>query len=788
MELKNFFAQDLQGNVIANPTVYLYQPDTTTLATGLQNANGSALSNPFTGTANGQIQFAAPDGNYDLRVVGTDRTFTMRVRFIDSVAGSAQLLRDDLASTSTGKGAALVGFKPTGGLSSTNVQSAIVEVVSDLAASGGAAMIGYMPAGASAVATTVQSKLQELPSVLDFGADPTNQTNSTDAFQKAINEHALVYIPDPSVGYLLSAGSITIPDGHGFIGGGKEKCVINITANAGNTTQTNAAFILGAHSFVRCVKINYPNQTVTDNVASIIQYPPTFYATNKVGVKLDLDIKGAYSAIHIDSGSWANWDVKILGSVISRFAYIKGHMGDTSTFDQCHIILNGAGWGGPVDEWCRQNAIGYQFDMQGGDRVDCLKISNGGIVGGSKAFYSTGSGLVWLQLSNFYIDIVIQAFVGKFSNVIGVAGNITCGDAYFAYPNKPAIEGNDSVFTLSSTVFSLGSTQSVCAFSGALNTIVLSGVKFSTSRGNYTPVASLSVGSSLSASGCLVITSNGTRKLMFSDVAAYDYAKVYVDGLKGFSKHTQDFSLTNGNMAAWSGGAPTGWTTSLASPSQWIRPISGVAGIEIQPQPASSGSFTLDIDLTASHKDSFGYYYVTCEVKIENNNGANSGNFSWQIGNPTDGWNDGNLCLGDTGSPAEPSSLPASQWQYVGFLLAAPLNPADTLKLRLYARYESGNNPVKLQIKSLQYWNAYTFYEAAGENASGHEFTRNESSNVRDYVVAGKRIRNRSSPPLADYSRVGERLYRHPPVVGQPKSWVCTATGDPGTWVSEGIL
>lgn len=87
MELKNYWAQDSAGNVIADPTVYLYQPGTTTAASGLQTAAGSALTNPFTGSASGQITFAAPDGDYDMRVVGGGREVTMRVRFIATSGG-----------------------------------------------------------------------------------------------------------------------------------------------------------------------------------------------------------------------------------------------------------------------------------------------------------------------------------------------------------------------------------------------------------------------------------------------------------------------------------------------------------------------------------------------------------------------------------------------------------------------------------------------------------------------------------------------------------------------------
>lgn len=81
MELKNFFAQDLQGNVIPTPQVFLYQPGTTIAVAGLQDKAGAALSNPFTGSVIGQITFAAPDGSYDMRVVGAGRELSIPVRF-----------------------------------------------------------------------------------------------------------------------------------------------------------------------------------------------------------------------------------------------------------------------------------------------------------------------------------------------------------------------------------------------------------------------------------------------------------------------------------------------------------------------------------------------------------------------------------------------------------------------------------------------------------------------------------------------------------------------------------
>lgn len=88
MELKTFFANTLAGPVIPNPTVYVYEADTTNLIGGLRNAAGNPLPNPFVGAANGRIEVAAPDGDYSLRVVGAGRELTMRVRFISVTAVS----------------------------------------------------------------------------------------------------------------------------------------------------------------------------------------------------------------------------------------------------------------------------------------------------------------------------------------------------------------------------------------------------------------------------------------------------------------------------------------------------------------------------------------------------------------------------------------------------------------------------------------------------------------------------------------------------------------------------
>ena len=65
---------------------------------------------------------------------------------------------------------------PSGTIAATTVQGAINEIVSDLAASGGAASVGFLPSGTGAVATTVQGKLQEFVSRADYNSDAKYNT------------------------------------------------------------------------------------------------------------------------------------------------------------------------------------------------------------------------------------------------------------------------------------------------------------------------------------------------------------------------------------------------------------------------------------------------------------------------------------------------------------------------------------------------------------------------------------------------------------------------------------
>jgi len=91
MQLQNFYAQDVNGNIVPGATCSLFLPGTTILATGLVDLNGAAMTNPFQASFNGLAQFAAPNGLYDLRIESGLITNTLRVTFSDNLLALSRL-------------------------------------------------------------------------------------------------------------------------------------------------------------------------------------------------------------------------------------------------------------------------------------------------------------------------------------------------------------------------------------------------------------------------------------------------------------------------------------------------------------------------------------------------------------------------------------------------------------------------------------------------------------------------------------------------------------------------
>jgi hypothetical protein len=72
--------------------------------------------------------------------------------------------------------------------------------------------------------------------------------------------------------------------------------------------------------------------------------------------------------------------------------------------------------------------------------------------------------------------------------------------------------------------------------------------------------------------------------------------------------------------------------------------------------------------------------------------------------------------------------------------------------------------------------------EQTFSNSSIRIFKGNVTVNTQNTIVYGTAV------PTTLQWEVGDKVIQQTPTVGQPKSWVCTVRGVPGTWVSEGNL
>jgi hypothetical protein len=135
-------------------------------------------------------------------------------------------------------------------VTAASVDDLVEEVRTELAASSGSSLVGFLQSGTNAVPTTVQAKLRETVSVLDFGADPTGSVSSTTAIQNALNTGAKVFFPSGT--YLMNSGvtvqadDIEVNFGNATIINGGAGFTFNFGATS-DTPQRNGLRINGGY-------------------------------------------------------------------------------------------------------------------------------------------------------------------------------------------------------------------------------------------------------------------------------------------------------------------------------------------------------------------------------------------------------------------------------------------------------------------------------------------------------------------------------------------------------------
>jgi len=234
-----------------------------------------------------------------------------------------------------------------------------------------AALVTYTPAGTGAVTTTVQAKLRQTVSVIDFGADPTGTSNATTAFTNALAAGQNYDLGGGT--YLID--SLTIPD-----------CTITngtlkLTANSRLTVNTGCTFdgvtidcqdlaVNVAAIYVFGGKFNFHNSEITNidsSVAVAAQYGIILKMQPSTGLdQVEFSIRDSkFSNItNTDDGAPAGsgfcGGVFFFGDEASLSNYTKPCSGviDNCSFDN---IYTQTGSGATIDN-CDADAIRFYVD------------------------------------------------------------------------------------------------------------------------------------------------------------------------------------------------------------------------------------------------------------------------------------------------------------------------------------------------------------------------------------------------------------------------------------------
>ena len=158
--------------------------------------------------------------------------------------------------------------------------------IPSFSASTGSSLVGYLPAGANAVATTVQGKLRQVISVQDFGAVGDGSTNDTAAFVAACTFasgcNAAVFVPGTANWYALTSLS---------------------TANKELLYGTGIVKVAGTTTKIPTVASVVNNYTAAVNILKNTLAPDVYVGSGSVGsgaIYTEVKRTGGY-------GQYGNW-------------------------------------------------------------------------------------------------------------------------------------------------------------------------------------------------------------------------------------------------------------------------------------------------------------------------------------------------------------------------------------------------------------------------------------------------------------------------------------------------
>lgn len=298
MQLLNFFAQDVNGNIVPGAACTIFLAGTSTLATGLLDAGGNPLSNPFTASAIGQVQFSAPQGFYDVQMASGLLSYKIQVQSIDATAVAANAIAAAESSSAASE-------------SSTS------------AALSAAAAAASAASTAGQISTRQPIKVSKAADLRTLSSAAVGSVDSL-GFYAAGDGGAASYLYDPTDTTSADNGSTVFVAGDGA----RRKLIMNDFnvrkfGAKGDGVNDDTVFIQNAitAAMLKAGMPYLPGGTYRTTAPLVIDYTGAFYATSSYARKIHITGDGAVTTeIKPDPGAYAAFS--FLGNSTNNTAYL----------------------------------------------------------------------------------------------------------------------------------------------------------------------------------------------------------------------------------------------------------------------------------------------------------------------------------------------------------------------------------------------------------------------------------------------------------------------------------
>jgi hypothetical protein len=690
---------DAAGNPLSGGKLYTYAAGTTTpLASYTDSTGNVANTNPVILDSRGEASVWLGASQYKLALY---TSADVLVWTVDNVSGSVSLAQ--------------------------------------LAASNGSSFVNFLQAGTGATSRTVQSKLRDVVSVLDFGADPTGATSSTTAFASAVSASAgkALYVPAGSYSvadeFTLAAGTTIYGDGFG--------------SRISQTAQGKNVFILADDCMVSSLRVVMTAGNTLD-----ISKQNAVYATGRKRVCVaDCWIQSAENCCGIQfvnttdfvirnnivwNGYWDGVSAGV-GATVADILFYSGTAGGRGVIDGNRCLSNNS-------QGISVNTLGYD--------TDCSVANNVCVTMNASTWTEQASG------GNRRHGILV-AYIGGTASRLSVVGNICRNTRWTGIYLQSDGSGNAQNVTVTGNVCSLNGQDTTQSLAG--------GIFVATNGGEIVSSNVITAFAGTSGNGAIVVTASA------------------IGGVSGTS-------VVNNTVQS-----SAGVGIFIANRARDVF----VDGNYIQ------GSADRDIFISQTAGDSaLGGHQIRNNIVVRSNASAESLRVDLQAGNRRVTIA-GNQLRGFNNATAAATNA--------GVSVAGVGKPVDILDNTIDTYYY-GVDFTNYQTASTRFFNEFccdrNFIQncnqgiGIGSTAAtctipleANVFANNTSDigggSTAGFVAGYAAIRldgtitfrSAASPTNGTWA-VSDRAVITTAATGQPKAWVCTVAGTPGTWTSEGNL